>query len=325
MARRSDRNSVLSLYFDLCRKTPWWVGLILAAAVTAFCKWALPAIFTPPADKANVAGGIFSSLAAALSSMSWLLGLILLAGWFFAQLKKPAVKGAIGEAITSTIHKVALDSKVYHQLNNVTLKLEDGSTTQIDHVIVSRFGIFVIETKNMAGWIFGKADQAQWTQTFPNGTKNSFQNPLRQNYRHLMALIEFYGLSKEDIDTNLFNLINFGPDATLKNAEELPPQVTMPHVAFIRSKQTEVFTPEQAAQMAQALQEGRMPNGLFKTQQTHEIHLASLQERHNSNSCPKCSKPLVERKRKSDGQAFLGCTGFPSCRYVRDETAFQKI
>ena len=317
MARRSNRNSVLDLYFDICHKTPWWVGLIVAAAVTAFCKWALPAIFTPPADKANIAGGIFSSLAAALSSMSWLVGLILLGSWFFAQLRKPVVKGAIGEAVTSAIHKLTLDSSVYHQLNNVTIQLADGSTTQIDHVIVSRFGIFVIETKNMSGWIFGRADQPQWTQSFPNGDKFKFQNPLHQNHRHVMALIEFFGLSQDDIDRSIFNLVNFGPEATLKTANELPPNVNMPHIAFIRSKQSQVFTPDEAAAFAKALQEGRMPTGLFKTQQTHEIHLASLQERHNGSNCPKCAKPLIERKRKSDGQAFLGCTGFPSCKYVR--------
>lgn len=39
-------------------------------------------------------------------------------------------------------------------LHNITLRLEDGSTTQIDHVLVSTKGIFVIETKHYRGWIF---------------------------------------------------------------------------------------------------------------------------------------------------------------------------
>jgi hypothetical protein len=65
-----------------------------------------------------------------------------------------------------------------------------GSTTQIDHVLVSVYGIFVIETKNMKGWIFGDERSAQWTQSI-FGKKSRFQNPLRQNYRHVKALAEF--------------------------------------------------------------------------------------------------------------------------------------
>lgn len=64
-----------------------------------------------------------------------------------------------------------------------------GGTTQIDHVVVSRFGIFVIETKNMKGWIYGSADQAQWTQVIYRH-KSKFQNPIRQNYKHVKAIQE---------------------------------------------------------------------------------------------------------------------------------------
>jgi hypothetical protein len=65
------------------------------------------------------------------------------------------LKGFVGEAMGSLAAKLFLNSKVYRSLNNVTLKTDNG-TTQIDHVIVSRFGIFVIEAKNYQGWIFGR-------------------------------------------------------------------------------------------------------------------------------------------------------------------------
>ncbi len=52
--------------------------------------------------------------------------------------------------------------------------------TQLDHVVVSRFGVFVIETKNYRGWIFGSEKQPQWTQQIYR-QKNRFQNPLHQN------------------------------------------------------------------------------------------------------------------------------------------------
>jgi restriction system protein len=74
----------------------------------------------------------------------------------------------------------------WHLLNNVTLPTADG-TTQIDHVLVSRYGVFVIETKHYSGWIFGEAKSSQWTQVIYK-RKSRFQNPLHQNYKHVKAV-----------------------------------------------------------------------------------------------------------------------------------------
>ena len=63
-------------------------------------------------------------------------------------------KGIWGESVVNMMTTVYLDREKYHLVENVTLSTESG-TTQIDHIIVSQYGIFVVETKNMAGWIFG--------------------------------------------------------------------------------------------------------------------------------------------------------------------------
>src|SRR4051812_39136942 len=71
-------------------------------------------------------------------------------------------------------------------MNHVTLQMNDG-TTQVDHILVSRFGVFVIETKHYKGWIFANANQANWTQVLFNW-KFKFQNPILQNIRHVRAV-----------------------------------------------------------------------------------------------------------------------------------------
>ncbi len=73
-------------------------------------------------------------------------------------------------------------------MNHVTLKISDG-TTQIDHILISRFGVFVIETKDYSGWIFANAKHANWTQVLFKA-KFQFQNPIYQNYRHVRAIQE---------------------------------------------------------------------------------------------------------------------------------------
>ena len=98
-------------------------------------------------------------LAPAIESLRWLLPVIIVA----TALKTRWVKGWLGELLVRLFARWMLDKRVYRKLHNVTLDTVDG-TTQIDHVFISPFGIFVLETKNMRGWIFGSEKQAQWTQ-----------------------------------------------------------------------------------------------------------------------------------------------------------------
>ena len=83
-----------------------------------------------------------------------LLVMILKSSWF---------KGVFGEFLVNVLAKLLLSKADYTLLHNVTLPTEDG-TTQIDHIIVSKYGLFVVETKNLKGWIFGSEKQNIWTQ-----------------------------------------------------------------------------------------------------------------------------------------------------------------
>lgn len=91
-----------------------------------------------------------------------------------------------GEALLSRAALTNFGPPDYHLMNHVTLQMRDG-TTQVDHILVSRFGVFVIETKDYKGWIFASATQANWTQVLFN-FKFKFQNPILQNLRHVRAV-----------------------------------------------------------------------------------------------------------------------------------------
>jgi len=87
------------------------------------------------------------------------------------------------------VRKVIMDnfsSDSWYLFNNVTLKTEN-STTQIDHILISKLGVFVIETKHYKGWIFGDNNSKKWTQVI-YGYKYKFQNPLHQNYKHIKVV-----------------------------------------------------------------------------------------------------------------------------------------
>jgi restriction system protein len=86
------------------------------------------------------------------------------------------IKGWLGEKLTTFGMWLRLDSGVYRRVHNIIVPDARNHTTQIDHVLVSIYGLFVIETKNMDGWIFGSAQQEMWTQQLFR-KRFQFQNP----------------------------------------------------------------------------------------------------------------------------------------------------
>ena len=117
----------------------------------------------------------------------FVFNIILWGGILLFKWKLPVFIGKSGERFVSK-KLFDLDPNKYTVLNDLMLPSEGNtSTTQLDHVVVSNFGIFVIETKNFEGWIFGNAYHKQWTQVIYH-YKKRFYNPLYQNYAHTKAL-----------------------------------------------------------------------------------------------------------------------------------------
>jgi restriction system protein len=199
----------------------------------------------------------------------------------------------------------------------VTLPTEDG-TTQIDHIIVSRYGVFVIETKNMKGWIFGSAQQKTWTQKIYRHT-NTFQNPLHQNYKHTQTLQSALALDPD----KLFSLIVFVGDSEFKTP--MPDNVVSigSYVRFIKSKTQLILSDNEVQAICHKIASGQLKPSI-KTHREHVKHVKAIieekQRQVDENACPKCGRPMVLRTARSgdnQGQQFWGCTGFPKCKTIR--------
>ena len=151
----------------------------------------------------------------------------------------PQVKGWIGEKQVQWLGLKQLDKESYTVIHDLYIPRPDGKgTTQLDHVVVSRFGIFVIETKNYDHWIFGSAKQKQWTQKiFKKSYK--FQNPLHQNDLHLNALEKFLNIEK----SNFHSIVFFIGSCTFKT--EMPSNVMNKGLlSYIKSFQQELLSPD---------------------------------------------------------------------------------
>jgi len=229
----------------------------------------------------------------------------------------------MGEVMVNMVARFFLDKSDYHLIKNVTLPTEDGST-QIDHVIVSRFGIFVVETKNMKGWIFGSERQKTWTQQIFK-SKHKFQNPLHQNYKHTKALEAALGLEPD----KLFSVVVFVGDSTFKT--KMPENVTYRggYIRYIKSNIQILLTETEVQQIIQQIADGRLKPSI-KTHIQHVRHVKEIVAEKNEpvmspviKPCPKCGSEMKLRTAKKGPQAgnqFWGCSAYPKCRAIADVT-----
>ena len=213
-----------------------------------------------------------------LKPLAWLLLAAIVAGI----LKSPAVKGWLGEQRVRRLIRDRLDPVVYREFYNVTLRTEHG-TTQIDHVYVSRFGVFVIETKNMGHWIRGGRHQPTWTQIIYR-QKFPFYNPLWQNGGHVKALQSLLAVPER-----IFHpILVFAGDCTFKS--EMPPEVRTCKdlIAYMRLFDQPVLSREDVEGICRELERLR----LAPTRATHREHVESLRRRHG-HGVPASSTPAA--------------------------------
>jgi len=250
-----------------------------------------------------------------VGALWYLIPIAILAGI----VKSPWFKGVAGEFIVNLSAKLLLDKKKYHLIKNVTLPTEDGST-QIDHIIVSEFGVFVVETKNMKGWIFGSPNQKTWTQKIYKHS-SKFQNPLHQNYKHVKTLESLLELNEHQVHS----VIVFVGDSTFKT--EMPENVTYGggYARYIKSKKISVLTASQVIEVTNKIEQGRLAPS-FKTNREHVKHVKNIvagKEDSSIPSCPKCGASMVLRETKKGqnvGKKFWGCSKFPKCRGIMNVT-----
>ena len=206
--------------------------------------------------------------------------------------KKFFDKGKIGEKkVAKQLER--LDRNKYKVINNVILKTSRG-TSQIDHLVISQYGIFVLETKNYTGWIFGSERADKWQQIIYK-KKSFFRNPIKQNYSHIKALEEnlpFYS------DVKYISIIVFMYRCDLKVSSTTP-------VIYVSDLMDEIYKHKNVN--SKLMSKKHVKN--IKKQLKFE------NEKISNNICPRCGKRLVYKLGKNG--VYLGCTGYPKCRFIK--------
>lgn len=114
----------------------------------------------------------------------------------------PKHKGDYGEWLVSNYIGDTDELNSYYVINDITLMI-DGVYAQIDHIVICRSGIYVIETKNYDGYIFANEYDKEWIQTI-HGRRYYFYSPYLQNLTHCKRITEILGIYE-----HIFNVIVF--------------------------------------------------------------------------------------------------------------------
>ncbi len=204
-------------------------------------------------------------------------GFLLLAfvGIVGAALKSAWFKGVIGEYKVNSLLERRLDPKNYKLIKDVLLPTEDG-TTQIDHIVVSKYGIFVIETKNISNWIFANNGRF-WTQKIFK--KNyPFQNPIHQNYKHIKTLERLLRCEE-----NIFlNIIVFSGDCEFKT--DVPGGVVKINklISHIKTKQDQIIEAYKLYEYVEKINNNKLQNTIIN-KINHIIHVDKIISIKNKN------------------------------------------
>ncbi len=196
--------------------------------------------------------------------------------------------------------------KEYKVLNDIMIRV-NNSTHQIDHIVVSKYGVFVIETKQYNGFITGDKYDSKWVRHVGK-KKYYYTNPIRQNYGHILSLSELLNLDK----SKFINIVSI-PSAARLRIKDDGEVVRYGKVKdkIISYKNDIVENVDEIINI--------LLNSNIKNKQIKKEHINNLRNTHKedySRLCPKCGGRLIQKSGKYG--AFLACSNYPNCRYTKN-------
>ncbi len=244
----------------------------------------------------------------------FILLILIFYGIFFYLRKRfvPKIKGALGEYKVS-IKLRHLKDREYIVLNDILLK-NGNSTTQIDHIVICKSGVIVIETKYYKGWIHGHQNSEYWRQTIFKH-KNKLRNPIKQNWVHVYAIKK---LLSKNCHIKYFPVVVFAGSGKLKNITSSLPVV---YLKKLLSTIKNLNVEENLSYNQMKLISDKIHQHNIIDRKISKNHLREVKKRTQERKkkeklkiCPRCGNQLVKRKGKY-GQ-FYGCQNYPKCRYT---------
>lgn len=222
------------------------------------------------------------------------------------------IKGSVGEFKVNT--RLNFLGNEYISLNDILIKSSNGNTSQIDELVLSEYGIFIIETKNYKGWIFGNEKSENWTQVIFK-EKHTFRNPIKQNWSHVYAL---KNVLSEFPNIHYFPIVVFTGDATLKGIESTVPVIYSNRLnSTIKNLSSEkCLSQTEVEKIKLILESVEITEKMARKEHVKNIkqNIVEKQLKMENLICPRCNGELKLRNGRNG--KFYGCSNYPRCRFT---------
>ena len=222
------------------------------------------------------------------------------------------IKGSVGEFKVNT--RLNFLGNEYISLNDILIKSSNGNTSQIDELVLSEYGIFIIETKNYKGWIFGNEKSENWTQVIFK-EKHTFRNPIKQNWSHVYALKNVFS---EFPNIHYFPIVVFTGDATLKGIESTVPVIYSNRLnSTIKNLSSEkCLSQTEVEKIKSILESVEITEKMARKEHVKNIkqNIVEKQLKMENLICPRCNGELKLRNGRNG--KFYGCSNYPRCRFT---------
>lgn len=183
-----------------------------------------------------------------LLHLLWIAPLVLI----IAFLASPRFRGDIAESRTRRILANGLEKSRYTVLNDVELPA-GGGTVNVDHIVVSRFGVFVIESQHASGMVSGGEFQDRWKQE-RWGHARRIENPMHKNAVQAETLGRLLGMPQTKIHRVV--VLTGHKGMKTETPDHLVPAEQL--IRYIRKKGTHVLEREQADRALKAVESARI-------------------------------------------------------------------
>lgn len=238
------------------------------------------------------------------------ISLVILAIAILFAFLHPTIRGQAGEVNVAARLK-ALPKSDYTVFNDLLIQRGEYSS-QIDHVVVSKYGVFVIETKNYKGMVYGGEYSEHWTQNIW-GNKYKLYNPILQNQGHVKALKAYLGVR----NFPFISVITFSSRGTVKvNANENFVMYYSDITYFIKQQKLILLSEEETQFVIQML--NKLPKFSRKDKQKHIENVRFREYKSQkavfNKKCPRCGGSLVPHTGQYGN--FYGCSNYPRCKYT---------
>ncbi len=219
----------------------------------------------------------------------------------------PEEKGIVGEYLVSKKLGGTIPG-VQYIINDIILS--DGTkTSQIDHIFINENGIFIIETKNYSGYIFGKDFDRNWVQILNKKIKNTFYNPVMQNNGHVNMLQKVTKTKLPIIPLVVF--IEADISHVISNYTCSINELT----SIVNKPRNKTITTKERLDLYNLINELDEKYGISNQEHANNLRNVVIPQTKNPRTiCPICKGKLVKRRGKYGD--FLGCSNFPKCQYT---------